>query len=182
MTKLQLTIDGNLNSIDLPTGWDEINLSTYRKLLSMDQDLPEFTKNILTISIILGVDIEVVREMYKEDFDKIVEEIKFIFSEEIGTERYESIEVDGEEFFLYHDFTKLTMGEQESINILITKSNGNIMEVYNELLCLLLRKKDENGKLETFKSYMMERASLFDKVPISKINGLLVFFLNSEES
>jgi hypothetical protein len=51
-----------------------------------------------------------------------------------------------------------------------------------KLLCIFLRKKKENGKLESFKNSFMEREELFENVMISDVNNLFLFFLDGKPS
>ena len=57
---------------------------------------------------------------------------------------------------------------------------NNIAPAMAKLLCIFLRKKKENGSLETFKNSFMEREILFEEVIISDVNDLFLFFLDGE--
>lgn len=179
MTTLIIEIDDNKQQINIPHSWDDISIKTYRLLMTLNNDLSLITLRIKTISIILNIDEDIVRMIPTEDFIKIEEALQFITNTKINDEQNESIIINDEEYFCYNDFKNLTVGEQESINIIMDKYQHNILEGYNELLCILLRKKKDNGKLETFKSEMMNRADMFDNISINKINGLMFFFSNS---
>jgi hypothetical protein len=84
--------------------------------------------------------------------------------------------VDGEEYFLYTEFNKYTAGEIISIETILQSVNKEIYKVMPELLCIFLRKKKENGKLEKYKTSFMERRDKFKDIKIDEINHLFTFF------
>ena len=69
------------------------------------------------------------------------------------------------------------MGEVISLELIMKEADGNLFKMMDKLLCIFLRKKKNNGKLETFKPEMMSRAELFKKAPISKVYNVFSFFL-----
>lgn len=182
MKSLVIDIDDNRQVFDVPECWDEVSIQMYRRVSKVDKELNPTTYRIESIASLLGIDVEIVRMMSSSDFKQIEDTLSFLFDTEISKERNESIEINGETYWCYNDFKSLTMGEEETINILIEKSKGDLITVYNEILCILLRKKKDNGKLETFKSEMMNRAEMFDNISINKIFGLMFFFSNSKEA
>jgi hypothetical protein len=82
-----------------------------------------------------------------------------------------------DKYYLKKDFSQLTMGEVISIDTIMAEANGNIYKVMDKLLCIFLRKKKENGNLETFKPEFMERRWGFRDIKISKVFNLFSFFL-----
>ena len=73
------------------------------------------------------------------------------------------------------------MGEVISIETLIG-STDNFIKVMDKLLCVFLRKKKENGKLEIFKNNMMERDVMFRQLPVSQVINIFSFFLDGVTS
>jgi hypothetical protein len=51
-----------------------------------------------------------------------------------------------------------------------------------QLLCIFLRKKKENGKLEKYKTSFMGRQEIFKKIKIDEINHVFNFFLTGRAS
>jgi hypothetical protein len=124
-----------------------------------------------------GIEEELIYLLTQEQFLEVVEKVKFT-NEEIVSELKESILVEGEEYFIKKDFDKLNMGEIISIESLLKQSDGDLSKCMSKLLCVFLRKKKENGNLESFKNSFMEREELFDNVMITDVNNLFVFFSN----
>jgi len=114
--------------------------------------------------------------MNVEDFEKLMEVFKFT-TKELEAINVESIELEGEVYYLKSDFSQLTMGEVISIETILQSADGNLFKVMDKLLCIFLRKKKENGNLEAFKGEFMNRVSIFQKAPITKVYNLFSFFL-----
>lgn len=180
MSELRLQVGGKMKSIDVPTDWKEVTVKKYSDLLAISDTLNPLEKRMETVRVMLDLDLEIIQQFYQEDFEKVEEMIKWIY-EDMPNSEAQSIEIEGETYHLYTAFDKLTMGEQVSIDILVKKSGGNLLNVYDELLCLFLRKKNENGEFEIWNTGMMDRAEMFGKVPIMDVNQLLLFFSNGEK-
>lgn len=188
MKQLIIEIDDKKKEFNIPTDWNEISIKTYRQLLTIDDSTSVIEQRMKIISILIGVDSEIVEQIYEEDFIILENAIEWLIKleqKENGLEwvigeipdiKKEFIEINDEKYYVYSDFNKLTMGEQISLNILLEQTQGNLLSSYNKLLCILLRKKKENGKLEAFKSSFMDRADMFDNINISDVHNLFVFF------
>jgi hypothetical protein len=182
MITLNLEIDGEARTFDLPESWNEVSVDTFSKIWGIDREA--FTPIELTVesvSLMTGIDSDSLMMMTPVEFNKVAEIIEFTNKDVEGT-NVDSITVDGEEYFLYKDFNKLTMGEVISLEILMEKADGKLMTVMPDMLCLFLRKKKENGKLESFKKSFMERAESFKKVSIADVNDIFLFFSNGGDS
>lgn len=175
MTKLNLTIDDKKKVFNIPTSWDEVTVKQYSEIIKIDQELPSLTQRIKIVSSLLKIEEDIIEMMDQDDFAKIEEQLTFL-SEDMQSTKVEFIELDGEKYYLYTDFEKLTLGEQISIDLITKEANGNMLNVYPKLLCLFLRKKKDNGKFETFKTDHMDRVKMFEGVQITKVNQLLLFF------
>jgi len=122
-----------------------------------------------------GIDREIIEQIDYESFSQIVDKLKFIF-EPLPVKENQSVVIDGEEYFLYTEFNKYTAGEIISIETILQSVNKEIYRVMPELLCIFLRKKKENGKLEKYKTSFMERRDKFRNIKIDEINHLFTFF------
>lgn len=180
MRSLVITVDDVKKQFEIPESWNEVPISSYRKMSVIPDDDSLLLKRMKIASILCNIDLDLVSMMYSEDFSLLESALEWV-NGPITDDKSEFILVNGEEFYFYKDFNKLTMGEELSINIIMEKSSGNLLSCYNELLCILLRKKKANGKLESFKSEFMSRANDFDSIPIGKINSLMLFFSNGGE-
>jgi len=111
----------------------------------------------------------------------VLDSLGFI-KEKIVAKKVDSIRVNGNDYYLKNDFDKLNNGEVISLEILNKKYKDNPEEGMAEMLCLFLRKKKENGKLENFTPEFMDRADMFRKeVKVSEVNDLFVFFLDGSK-
>jgi len=179
MIKISIEIEDEVREFDLPENWTEVSVEQFIKLFSFNREeltIIEITSKV--ISCFTGIDEDLLMLMNYEDFTKIAKQLEFTKNDEGLIEQSEFIELDGEAYYLKTDFSKYTMGEIISIETILGEANGNIFKVIDKLLCVFLRKKKENGKLETFKGEFMSRVNLFKRTPISKVYNVFSFFLN----
>jgi hypothetical protein len=179
MIKLNVELEEETKEYFIPENWGEIKVSQFAGIIeAQDTDkLSGIEKAIKVMKTVTDIDEDIIYQLSIDDFNKIVEVLDFT-NTPIESENKESIIVDGEEYFLKKDFDKLLLGEIISIELIMEKTEGNIFKSIEELLCIFLRKKKENGKLETFKSEMMLRATKFKEISITDIYQLMLFFLN----
>lgn len=178
MVNLNLTIDDEVKEFNIPESWDEVNVEQFGKLFSFNrEELTPIQLGVKTLNIFIGVDEETLMMLNYDDFINLINIVNFT-NKDIETVKFESIDVNGDNYFIKDDFSQLTMGEVISIETLLQQSNGNLFNVMAKLLCIFLRKKKDNGKLESFKSEFLTREEIFKTLPISKIYGIFVFFLN----
>jgi hypothetical protein len=97
-------------------------------------------------------------------------------NKEMEPTKEDFVEIEGERYYIKFDFQNFTMGEVISIETILSKADNNIFKVMDELLCVFLRKKKENGNLETFRGEFLERKEIFSKAPISKVFEVFNFF------
>lgn len=183
MVQLKIEIEEEIKEYFLPESWEEIKVNQFGKIIeAQDTDnLTGIEKAVLALKAVTDIDEDIIYQLPIETFNKIIETISFT-NTPIEAELKESIIVDDEEFFLKKDFDQLLLGEVISIEMIMEKTNGNIFKSIEELLCIFLRKKKDNGKLEPFKTDMMLRATKFKDIPITDIYQLMLFFLNSEHT
>lgn len=177
MIKINLNVDGDEMEFNLPESWNEVSVKKASELSNAKKfdGKNELELSVSIISILTGIDEEIIYMMSQEQFMEVIEAIKFT-NEDIISEEKESILIKGEEYFLKKDFEKLNMGEIISIETLVKQADGNLSKCMSKLLCIFLRKKKENGNLESFKNSFMEREELFDEIMITDVNDLFVFF------
>ncbi|MCP4761449.1 MAG: hypothetical protein GY870_06680 [archaeon] len=181
MINLEIEIDGEVKEFKVPQGWNEVTVKQTSKIASIDRGGINNLELMIEILSILGnVDKEICYMMQQEDFINIIETLKFT-NEEIKSELKDSIVLGGEEYLLKKDFDKLTMGEIISIETIIKEYDNNIQLALPKLLCIFLRKKLENGKLESFKNDFMEREELFGEAIITDVNDIFLFFLDGKD-
>ena len=177
MKKVTIEIDDEVKDYDLPSTWDDITLDEFIRLFSIDRsELNPLELSIKTIEVLVGINEEILLMMKSDDFETLATELSFT-TEDVKAVNVDFITIGGEDCYIKNNFNQLTMGEIISIETILDEADNNIFKVMDKLLCIFLRKKKENGKLETFKGEFMERATLFRKTPISQIYNVFNFFL-----
>lgn len=175
MIEINLEIDDEKFELNLPSGWDEITIKQYDKIAKIERTESNLIQFVEILKILTNVDEETIMSIPAVEFQNITDNLQFL-QEEVEDKEVESIVVDGVEYFLKKEFDKLTMGESISIEIIMKKYDNDLTKAIPELLCIFLRKKKENGKLESFKNSFMERAEMFSNLMISDVHQLFVFF------
>jgi hypothetical protein len=177
MINLKLEIDDEVKEFNLPQSWDEVTIGDFVKLFSFEREgLNSVELSVKIINVLTDIDENLIMMMDVKDFEKLAEVFAFT-SKELKPTNVESVELEGETYYLKNDFSKLTMGEVISIETILQSADGNLFKVMDKLLCIFLRKKKENGKLEAFKGEFMDRVNLFRNAPISKVYNIFSFFL-----
>ena len=177
MINLKLEIDDEVREFNLPENWDEVTIGDFVKLFSFEREgLNSVELSVKIINVLTDINENLIMMMDVKDFEKLAEVFAFT-SKELKPINVESIELEGETYYLKNDFSKLTMGEVISIETILQSADGNLFKVMDKLLCIFLRKKKDNGNLEAFKGEFMDRVNLFRKAPISKVYNIFSFFL-----
>lgn len=182
MHAITVTIDKKKKEYSFPTDWSEVTVKNYRDLnsLNITEKHTDLQKRVMMVSVFLGLDVEFIYENFGiSDLEYIESKLDFLGTE-MEMENVKYIDIEDERFYLYEDLKGLKTGEMITIETLIKEANGNLLSVYNKLLCIFLRKADDDGDLEPFKVSHLKRASMFDNIPIAKVNSLMVFFSNTE--
>lgn len=177
MINLKLEIDDEVKEFTLAENWDEVTIGDFVKLFSFEREgLNSVELSVKIINVLTDIDENLIMMMDVKDFETLTEVFSFT-SKELTPINVESVELEGETYYLKNDFSKLTMGEVISIETILQSADGNLFKVMDKLLCIFLRKKKNNGKLEAFKGEFMDRVNLFKKAPISKVYNIFSFFL-----
>jgi hypothetical protein len=177
MINLKLEIDDEVKEFTLAENWDELTIGDFVKLFSFEREgLNSVELSVKIINVLTDIDENLIMMMDVKDFETLTEVFSFT-SKELTPINVESVELEGETYYLKNDFSKLTMGEVISIETILQSADGNLFKVMDKLLCIFLRKKKDNGKLEAFKGEFMDRVNLFKKAPISKVYNVFSFFL-----
>jgi hypothetical protein len=182
MIEINVELDDRVETYNFPTEWSEVTIEQFGRLYTINKDIHSgmfYTFEVL--HQLTGIDREIIEQIDYESFSEIIDKLKFIY-EPLPVRDNLSIVVDGEEYFLYTEFNKYTAGEIISIETILQSVNKEIYKVMPELLCIFLRKKKENGKLEKYKTSFMERRDKFRNIKIDEINHLFTFFLTGRDS
>lgn len=182
MVKLNLEVEGEMKEFNIPSDWNDVTVGQYIKIHEVDRELlTEIEASVEIMSALTNIDEDTLFMMNPDDFKLLAEQLAFL-NKEVEPNELTSITIDGDEYFVKDNFDKLSMGEIVSIELLIEQSNGKLIRKFPELLCIFLRKKKENGKLEGFRKSFMERAERFKQIKIADVNNLFLFFSNGENS
>jgi hypothetical protein len=178
MIKVNLEIDDVVKEYTLPESWDEVNIDQFCRIWEFDkQDMTTIEFATRIVSSFTEISEETLMEMNYTDFEKLCDILEFTKGEFKPDSNIDFVELGDDKYYLKKDFSQLTMGEVISIDTIMAEANGNIYKVMDKLLCIFLRKKKENGNLETFKPEFMERRWGFRDIKISKVFNLFSFFL-----
>ena len=178
MIKVNLEIEDELMEFNIPEGWNEVSVKQSADLTSINREGKSDIEIIIEIiSVLSKIETDIIYQMNTEDFNKLIEAVSFTVTP-IDSVLAESIMINEEEYFLKKDFSQLTMGELISIETIIKQHEGSLAPAMSQLLCIFLRKKKDNGKLESFKNDFMEREKMFNDVIITDVNNIFLFFLD----
>ena len=182
MIEVNIELEEEIKKYEFPESWDDVTVDKFIKVyqLRSDESNTEIESSCKLLSAISGIDMDTLFAMDIEDFKNLVSNLKFI-STEIQKSDVEYIEVEGEQYYLYSDFNKLTTGEVITIETLLDSASGNFYNIMPELLCLSLRKKKDD-KYEKFTTDMLKRKEMFKQIPITQIYHIFSFFLTGRNT
>lgn len=185
MKTVEIEKNGEKSIYDIPDKWDDVSVGEYTKIVQFknkyEGDNSKFgiKESVELVSILTGIDSKTLYLMTPDNFEKLAKSIDFVKTD-LDTKNVEFIIIEGEKFWLKKDFDKLTMGEVASVEA-IQKKYERLDESLPELLCIFLRKKLDNGKLEDYDvDFHDTRVDLFKKAKISEVNNILSFFLTGK--
>lgn len=177
MIEINIETDDDLKSYQFPTDWSEVTVEQLKKLYDIDKEVHTgMFYSFEVLHVLTQIDRDTIEQIDYDNFTELIKNLKFIY-EPIEDKKSESVIVDGEEYFLHTEFNKYTAGEIISIETILQSSSHDIVKVMPELLCIFLRKKKDNGKLEKYKTSFMNRIDKFKTIKIDEINHIFSFFL-----
>jgi hypothetical protein len=178
MIEVNIELEEETKKYEFPESWDDVNVDKFIKIyqLRSDNSSTEIESSCKLLSAISGIDMDILFAMDIEDFKNLIFNLKFI-STEVQKSDVDYIELEGDRYYLYSDFNKLTTGEVITIETLLEAASNDFYNIMPELLCLFLRKK-KDGKYEKFTTDMLKRKEMFKQVPITQIYHIFNFFIN----
>ncbi len=181
MIDIKLDADDELKEFQLPESWSEITVKQYSKILKLEENDNDIERTVNICSILTGIDEDTLYMMSTEQFTSLSHHLSFL-SQPVPEVTKESIEINGDTYYLKNDFNQLNVAETMSIEQILKDNGNDFLKAMPQMLCLLLRKKKDNGKLEAFKPNMMNRAELFgNNISIGDVNQLFLFFSIGKE-
>jgi len=178
--KIDLEEDGVIEGT-LPENWDEVKVSDYEKIFEVDlSELSAVYQYLHIISSLTGIDKEIILQLPLDEFKNLISKIEFINSE-VPKDECEFVEINGEKYYMYNNYSSFNAGEIISIDTILTQNKNNFNKCLSDLLCVFLRKKKDNGKYEKFSTLFFERKSEFQTLPLKQVYHLLTFFLSGRK-
>lgn len=176
MIEVNIELEGTNQTYQVPENWDEV---TVRKFMNVyrykNPNNNELLGAVNLISALSDIDSSVLLQMDIDDFKNLATKITFI-TQEVPQKDVDYIELGDDKYFLYTEFNKLTTGEVITIETLLGSVEYDIHKIMADLICLFLRKKDNEGRFEKFTTEMLKRKELFLDVPITQIYHVFSFF------
>jgi hypothetical protein len=176
MIEVKINMDGYETIYNFPESWDEVTVKQFAELYkTKNPNNNDLLGAVNIISALAGIEQAVLLQMDIDDFKELSNKLTFI-TKEIPKTEVDYLELDGDKYYLYTEFNKYTTGEVITIETLMEGAQNDVNKIMADLLCLFLRKKDEDGKFEKFTTDMLRRKELFLGVPISNIYHIFLFF------
>jgi hypothetical protein len=177
MIEVNINLEGTEHTYHIPENWDEVTVEKFMNVYRhKNPNNNELLGAVNLISALSDIDTAVLLQMDIDDFKTLASKITFI-TQEVPRTDVEYLEVNGDKYYLYSDFNKLTTGEVITIETLLDSVDFDIHKILSDLLCLFLRKKDEEGRYEKFTTEMLKRKEMFLTLPITQIYHIFGFFL-----
>jgi len=157
--------------IKVPTGLADIKLSQYQKFLKTtegSEDAEWINKQL--VGIFCNVPDDIVKKIYKRDYNKLIKTISAMVQEE--GEFTPVIEHKGKEYGFIPDLDKITVGETADIDSMIgdwSKMHKVMAILYRPIVSV------RKGKY-LIEDYTGEEEPL--DLPMNVVQGALVFFYN----
>jgi len=173
MIDLNIELDEETKTYKLPTSWADVTVEQFMEIHKIDSELKEVDMMIELLKVLSGVDKEVSKQMGYTEFTELILNFEFLKTE-VPAGKKDFIIIEGEEYFIKKDFSKILMGEIISIDTLM--DGGDVTPVIPEILCIFLRKKTSKGNLEQFKNSMMDRVDMFKQISIEDVHNVFFYF------
>jgi len=159
-------IEYNDVKIEVPQSWDDVSLGVYEKF---HKAKPQTHRERVTqIANICGIDPELLLGWPTEVFNKVVGFASFIFEEDT-TAPVSFVEVEGVRYFIAIE-DELLLGEYIDADDVQKNSDA----VLSNVLAIVCRPAGETYNHRQNE----ERAAMFAALPVSKVLGVLAFFLH----
>lgn len=182
MIEVKIDTEDKQEIYKLPESWDEVTVKQFTKVYkTRNGNNNELMSVVTLIGAMSDIPEALLLQMDINDFKNLSQKLKFI-NEEVNKTDIDYVELEGDRYYLYQDFNKLTTGEVITIETIMESAQFDIYNVMGDLLCLFLRKKDENGRYEKFSTEFFKRKEMFLNIPVSHIYHVFGFFLNGVSS
>ena len=167
--------------MNLKNKWQDITLGMYQELISIQSE-SAVDLSVQRLAILCDTDSQIIRDMQLGDFYDLLEEIRFLNSP-IDVEWKKTFEFKGQKYGFIPDLNFITTGEWMDADAWKEDSNSNL-HYYAAMLWRPITGEWSDGYTieDHTSSRFTSRAELFKELPITYIQGGLVFFLTFNTS
>lgn len=168
----------NKIELEVPTDWSDVTVNQFQQLqtLKIDEYESELLYMVSVISILAGVDENVIMGDNIENLTLLIGEMDFI-NKPLPNEIKEEIKIGKQKFGWKSSLNKISVGEMVSIETVIDLEELSYNSSLDVICAVLLRTFDKEGKLEDFDGDLFEeRRKLFGELPITDVYGKVFFF------
>lgn len=185
-----IEIDGK--EWNLPSGWEEVNIEMFEKIVYQSNILNEYKSNqefaLDMFSVLTGAPKEDLTRLTRKSFELLSDKTDWV-REEIKPSKKRIWEIDGVEYIAVEDLSSLSMGESISLELMINNSTPETL--LTNILPILIRRvktiEKATGEIKKVpdafddKEYN-ELKELFKKnLNVADVYELKDFFLGTEK-
>ena len=159
-----------METIKIPTTWSDVTVDEYQQLASLDTNQNQSKRLRDILSIVTNVN---PNDIDKGSLVELQNHLGFM-NEEIPTERYDSVMLDGKLYEWRKSLNAITLGEQISIEQIMETEELSFADSFDLIMAVLLIEEGtefDSNKIE-------ENRLKFLKLPITDVYGMILFFLS----
>lgn len=167
-----------MKDLTIPKSWSDVKLHSYRKLVSIPEDLPEDRKNKRLLSALLNIPELKINDIPVKKFREIQESLQFISQLPSG-QVLNTFTIEGVQYGLIPNLNDITLGEMIDLEEFVANWNRDL----HKLMAILYRpvtryNKYDDYEIEEYSSKSVEkRAAIFDEhCSVQQIYSTTVFF------
>lgn len=165
----------------IPKKWQEITLGQYQELVTIESESP-IDLAVQRISILADIDSQEVRNLELELFYELLEDMKFL-NTQVDVEWKKTFEFKGKKYGFIPDLNYITTGEWLDADAWKNESNLNLHNYAAMLWRPIVAEWEDGYKIEPHSPEgFAQRAQTFKELPLTYIQGGLVFFLTFNSS
>jgi len=159
--------------INVPTSWNDVTVGKYQALTQINREdyKTELAYSVAVLQVLC--DLDEIHSLPLAAINELAPHVAFM-SQEIPTEKYKTVNIDGVNYNWINAFNEIKVGEAVSIELPIDLEELTYALSYDVVLAVMLR---EDGKEFNAKEFKANRIK-FSELPITEVYGMLLFFLN----
>ncbi len=184
MTKLEISVNGKIESFHLPVKWDEVSIKQYQELMIIaeNDELSMLEIKIRSISILTGCDVGKLGKAPMSHLNKVYDRLAALTADMPNKELRRVIEIEGVEYGFIPDMRDLTFGEFADIDTWMQDGYRNLVDILSVLYRPVVKRKGDRYKIEEYGDDRAERADLFARsMSIDSVYGAMLFFYHIGE-